>query len=446
MGHSVVRDISSHLFQVAAYDSLPRDSTSAAGPGQFFRAQSLAELVGMLRRPRTIFIFCDTEAQTDTTIDQLLPFLSHQDILIDAGNSHFKDTTRRARNLSLQSIEFMGLGLCGTGGTERGGSMIMAGGRREAHLRTRPLLEALASRVQGEPSVGYHDAPAAAHFVRMVHQGIEYTLMQLVFETFELMQRTLQLSDEDLHDVCSTWRIGVFNGYLAEFSGHAFSRVFRRSEWRVLGEKLCAARRDSIARWGKQAARELGVEAPTIDAALEARNDLARERQLLLVSTPYRHPTGHFGNQTEAVLDELHKALYAAMIITYSEGLALLAKGSGQHGFGCSLVEIARIWKGGCTVRTPLLDDIITALHATPTLDNLLCDEDLSEKVMSNQESLRRAVWRAVELGIVVPSLVAALDSLDSSRRAWLPVNLVQVPQRDPPRSGARRGSSPADG
>ncbi|HEX4120994.1 MAG TPA: NAD(P)-binding domain-containing protein [Verrucomicrobiae bacterium] len=430
LGRSVARDISSHLYQVAAYDSQPRDRANVVAADPFVHAQTLAELAGLLRQPRTIFIFCETEAQIDTVIGELLPHLSQQDLLIDGSNSYFKDTTRRARALSQRSIDFMGLGLWGIG-PERRGTMIMAGGRREAHVRTRPLLEALASNTNGEPAVGYHDSPAAAHFVRMVHAGIEYALMQLVFETFDLMQRTLQLSDQDLHDVCANWRIGVFNGHLREFSGNVFSPVFKRSEWRVLEEMLAAVRKDSIARWSRQSARELGAPTPIIDAALESRHDLARERQLLLISTPFRHPSGKFGTQTEGVLDQLHKALYAAMIITYAEGLALLAKGSRWHGFGLDIVEIVRLWKGGCTVRISLLDDIIATLQATPALDNLLCDEDLSEKVWANQESLRRAVWRANELGSVVPCLLSALDSLDCCRDAWLPVNLVQIPPRD---------------
>jgi 6-phosphogluconate dehydrogenase len=221
-GRSVAQDISSLLYQVATYDSQPVETGVPAD--QIVRAQSLAELVGMLRQPRTIFIFSETEAQTDTTIGELLPHLSHQDLLIDASNSYFKHTTRRARSLSQMSIDFMGLGLCGGDGLEWRGT-IMAGGRREAHVRARPLLEALASRVEGEPSVGYHDSPAAAHFVRMVHSGIEYALMQLVFETFDLLQRTLQLSDKDIDDISSNWRIGVLNRHLQEFSGNVFSPV-----------------------------------------------------------------------------------------------------------------------------------------------------------------------------------------------------------------------------
>jgi 6-phosphogluconate dehydrogenase len=427
-GRSVAQDISSLLYHVATYDSQPGETGVPAD--QIVRAQSLAELVGMLRQPRTIFIFSETEAQTDTTIGELLPHLSHQDLLIDASNSYFKHTTRRARSLSQMSIDFMGLGLCGGDGLEWRGT-IMAGGRREAHVRARPLLEALASRVEGEPSVGYHDSPAAAHFVRMVHSGIEYALMQLVFETFDLLQRTLQLSDKDIDDISSNWRIGVLNRHLQEFSGNVFSPVPKGSQWRALEGKLAAVRKDSIARWSKQSARELGLATPIIDAALDARNDLARERQLLLISTPYRHPSGHFGNQTESVLEELHRALNAAMMITYAEGLALLARGSRLHGFGCDLVEIAHLWKGGCTARTPLLNDITTALQATPDLTNLLCDEDLSDKIMANQESLRHAIWRANGLGTVAPCLLAALDSLDGCREAWLPVNLVQVDRRN---------------
>jgi 6-phosphogluconate dehydrogenase len=429
MGGSIARNISSHLVPVATCDSrtpkggAPRDD-------QLLRAQSLPELAGLLRQPRTIFIFGDTCASTDAIIDELLPYLAPRDLLIDVGDSHFRDAERRACKLSERSIEFMCVGIAGGDATDGQGGMIMAGGRRDVYARTRPLLETLAANINGEPSVGYLGSAAAACFARMVHAGIEYGLMQLVSEIFDLMQRTLVLSDEQLHDVTGARHVGVLDGYLAEVSGHLSKPVDEGTERRQIKEKLNALKNNPAAGRIAQSARELGVPAPTIEAALGTQDSSARERQRSLILTPFRHPLGRFGNDVQSVLDEFVGALYAAMIITYAEGFALLAEGSTQYGFHFDPVEIARLWKGGCSVRTTLLDDIGAALRATPTLGNLLCDEDLAEKVMAHQEYLRHAVWRASELDMVAPGLLASLDYLDSMKDAWLPVNLVQV-QRD---------------
>jgi 6-phosphogluconate dehydrogenase len=438
MGRSIAQNISSHLFKVAACDSHPRRGgvlPQGLAEDQLLHAQTLPELAGLVRQPRKIFIFGETEASTDAIIEELLPHLAPRDLLIDAGDSYFRDAERRARKLSERHIEFMVLGIAGGDAAARQGAMIMAGGRREDYARTRPLLEALAAKVKGEPSAGYVGSAAAACFARMVHAGIEYGLMQLVSETFDLMQRTLVLSDEQLRDVSGAWHIGVLNGYLAEVSGHLFDPEDEGTERRQIEEKLNALKNNPAALWITQSARELGVPTPTIDAALGAQGFSARERQRSLILTPFRHPFGRFGNDAGSVLEELRGALYAAMIITYAEGLALLAAGSAQHGFHFDPVEVARIWKGGCSMRTTLLDDIAAALRATPTLLNLLCDEDLAEKVMAHQEFLRHAVWRASELDTVVPGLLASLDYLDSFRDAWLPVNLVQV-QRDQKQRG----------
>jgi 6-phosphogluconate dehydrogenase len=438
MGRSIAQNISSHRFQVATCDPHPQrgaDLPEDLARDPVLHAQTLPELAGLLHQPRTIFIFGETEAETDAIMDELLPHLAPRDLLIDAGDSNYKDAERRARKLSERSIEFMGLGIAVGDAAARQGVMIMAGGRRDVYARTRPLLEALAANIKGGPSVGYLGSAAGACFARMVHAGIEYGLMQLVSETFDLMQRTLELSDEQLHDVSSAWHRGVLNGYLAEVSGHLFNPVDEGTERLEIKEKLNALKNDPAPRWIAQSARELSVPTPTIDVALGTQDFSARERQRSLILTPFRHPSGRFGDDAESVLEELLGALYAAMIITYAEGFALLAEGSAQHGFHFDPVEIARIWKGGCSVRTTLLDDIAAALRATPTLGNLLCDEDLAEKVMAHQEYLRHAVWRASELDTVAPGLLASLDYLDSFRDAWLPVNLVQV-QRDQQQRG----------
>jgi 6-phosphogluconate dehydrogenase len=447
MGPGIAQNISSHLFQVAACDAHPRTRgalTEGAATDPLLHTQTLPELASLLRRPRTIFIFGETGTATDAMIDQLLTHLAPRDLLIDAGDSYFKDAERRAQRLSERSIDFLCLGLAGGEAAARHGAMIMAGGRREVYARARPLLEALAANIKGRPSVGYLGSAAAASFARMVHAGIEYGLMQLVFETFDLMERILGVTSDQLHDFPGAWHAGILNGYLAEVSGHVINPVDEGTERRQIKEKLDAVKNGPSAGWIRQSARELGVPTPTLDAALGTEEFSARERQRTLIMTPFRHPCGRFENDPDSVLDELTGALYAATILTYAEGLALLAKGAAQHGFQSDPVEVVRIWKGGCNSRAVLLDDIGSALRATPTLENLLCDEDISEKVMAHQERLRHAVWRASELETVAPGLAASLDYLDSFRDAWLPVNLVQV-QRDQEQPGGMQEPEPEE-
>ncbi len=380
MGAGIARNISSHLFQVAAWEPRPSKSKAPAecySPDQVIHAQSLPELAELLRGPRSILIFGETAAQTDSIIDELLPHLSPRDLLIDAGDSYFKDAERRARKLSERSIEFMGLGIAGGDAAALQGAVIMAGGRSEVFARTRSLLDSLAANVDGEPSVGYlGSAAAGACFARMVHAGIEYGMMQLVAETFELMELILGSDGGPARDATEAWRVGVLNDYLAEVSGHRLHPLDQGIGLRQIAARLGAVKTDAAARRIAQSARELRVQTPTIDAALGTQEFSARERRQSLILTPFRHPSGRFGNDAESVLHEMFGALYAAMIITYAEGFSLLAAGSAQHGFDFDLAQVALLWSGCCKVRTTLLSDIATAFWATPTLHNFLFDED----------------------------------------------------------------------
>jgi 6-phosphogluconate dehydrogenase len=318
----------------------------------------------------------------------------------------------------------------------------MAGGGHEALRQARPLLEAMAATVRGDPCVSCFESAAAAHFVKMVHAGIEYALAQLLSETFHVLQRTLLLTDEELHDSAGAWRLGVLNGYLMEISGRVVDPVDQPAPRLLLREKLESARSDALGRWVAQSSWELEVPMPTIEAAVVIQRVAAADRRQALVSAPFRHPMGRFGDDPESVLDELHGALHAAMIVTYAQGLALLSAASQQLGFRFKLHEIPRAWRGCTHLRATLLDEITTALEATPDLPGLLSDDGLSERVMACQENLRHAVWRAHELDAAVPALHASLDYLDSNRAAWLPANLVQVPLRPPARAPVQMESA----
>jgi 6-phosphogluconate dehydrogenase len=412
-----------HQFKVAVWDPagapLPSDRIPSAA--------SLAELTGMLRAPRTILLFKAPNSSTDATINELMPLLGDGDVLVDAGQSHFKDTLRRSQQLGPKSVSFMALGVAGGETGARWGSIFTAGGSYQSHLRTRHLWEAIAAEHDGLPCVSYVGCAAAAHFANMVHAGIECGLTQLLSETFDLLKATLLLTDEELDDLSGAWHIGVLKGRLMEISGRLLNPTHGQTGRLQLADRLERARTDETVRWIEQSARELEVQTPSIDATVGVESAVTWERQRAMVSSPVRQPRGLFRDDSESVLDELHRALWAGTIVTYAEGLAVLEAARLKHGFQIYPSDIVRVWKGCATLRTTVLDDISEAMRATPSLRNVLGDEDLSEKVMEHQEFLRHAVWRASELNTVVPAMLAAVDYLDSQKDAWLPANLVQV-------------------
>jgi 6-phosphogluconate dehydrogenase len=345
--------------------------------------------------------------------------------VVDATDSCFKDTAIHASLMAERGIQFMGLGLAGGENAARHGAIVVAGGPSEARLRTRPMLEFLAANVRGEPCVVYLETAAAAHLVKLCHAGVEYALLQLLSETFDLARRALLLSHRGLRDSSFAWHLRVFNGYLSEVSGQAYEAAERKSPRRFLEQRRESARNDPKGNWITQCASEWGVNIPTLEAAMGAQPDSATARRQALLAAPFRQPRGRFDDDPESVLNELHCGLRAAMLITYAQGLALLRAASRNLGFQFHPHEITRAWRGCTRLRTSLLDAMTTAFQATPNLPSLLADADFSEQVMARQENLRHAVWRAHQLDVNVPALLASLDYLDGNRVAWVPVNLI---------------------
>ncbi|HEV7927660.1 MAG TPA: NAD(P)-binding domain-containing protein [Verrucomicrobiae bacterium] len=370
-------------FNVAAYDWEPHKKRAlreqTAGP----RVQLVGDISGLmakLRRPRNILVFSNAKSPMSLVLDQMLPELEVGDLLMDAGDSCFQDTAKHHGHLAEGGIEFLGIGLAGGSIGARHGAIVMAGGGRYARERTRPLLEAMAATVRGEPSVSYFETPAAAHFVKSCHAGVEYALLQLLSETFDLLHRALLFSNKELHDAAGERHLGVLNGYLTEISGRVFEPAGKQIPRLLLEERLKFARNDPHGKWVVQSACELDVIIPTIEAAVATPPAPGTERRQTLLAAPFRQPVGRFGDDPRSVLDELHRALQAAMMITYAQGVALLMAASQQWSFRFKLHEITRAWRGCTHLRTPMLDDITTALQRTPNLPGLLSDDDLSEE------------------------------------------------------------------
>lgn len=433
MGRNLLLNMADQGFAVAGYDKDPGTIEALRQESKehdIHGAANIKEFIGLLRRPRAIIMLVPAGAPVDAVINDLLPHLDKGDLIIDAGNSYFKDTDVRARNLTTKGIHFLGVGVSGGEEGARHGPSIMPGGSPDAYERVRPVFEAVAARVNGEPCVTYLGPGSAGHFVKMVHNGIEYGVMQLLAETYDLMNRGLGLNNDELHDVYSGWNQGELNGYLLEITGHIFRQVDERTGKRLIDEILDVAHQKGTGMWTSQSAMELHVPIPIIDLAVAMRNlsvfDAQRERASVVLPRPMQR----FAGDRAMFLEQLRRALHAGMIITYAQGMALLAVASEQHEYHLDLEAVARIWRGGCIIRAALLEDIRAAYRHQPGLPNLLLDSELSQRVAANGEELRRVVCAAAEWGLPAPGLMMALGYLDSYRSAWLPANLIQA-QRD---------------
>jgi len=366
----------------------------------------------------------------DSVINDLLAHLRPGDLIIDAGNSYFKDTDVRARTLKAKGLQFLGVGVSGGEEGARHGPSIMPGGPREAYERVRPVLEAVAARVNGDPCVTWLGPGSAGHFVKMVHNGIEYGVMQLLAEVYDLMKRGLRMNDDEMGEAYALWNKGQLNGYLVEITSHIFSRQDEKTGKRLLDEIRGVAEQKGTGMWTSQSAMELQVPIPTIDLAVAMRNLSLFARQREQASALYPHPQQRFNGDPEAFRAQLSRALFAGVILTYAQGMALLSVASDRYEYHLDLEAVARIWRGGCIIRAAVLEDLCAAFQTRRDLPNLLLDQSFSRKVMEHAEDLRHVVCRAVELGIPAPGLMVSLGYLDAYRSAWLPANLTQA-QRD---------------
>ncbi len=433
MGRNMLLNMADHGFPVAGYDKDPSQVAALqkeATANDIQAVVNIQDLIGLLRRPRAVMMLVPAGPPVDSVIGDLLPHLEKGDLIIDAGNSYFKDTNLRARNLTEHGIQFLGVGVSGGEEGARHGPSIMPGGPKEAYERVRPLLEAVAAKVNGDPCVAYLGPGSAGHFVKTVHNGIEYALMQLLAETYDLMKRGLGMSDDQLRDVYDTWNQGELNGYLIEITSRIFGKVDERTGKRLIDEILDVAKQKGTGMWTSQSAMELQVPIPTIDLAVAMRDMSVFEKQRETAGEIFQRPVPPFGDDRGIFVEQLGHALYAGMIITYAQGMAVLAAASDKYDYCLDLATVARIWRGGCIIRAALLEDIRQAYCTHPSLPNLLLAPKLSKKVLANEKDLRRVVSAAIEMGLPCPCLMTALSYFDGYRSAWLPANLIQA-QRD---------------
>jgi 6-phosphogluconate dehydrogenase len=433
MGRNFLLNMADHGHSVAGYD---KDASKVAALRQEAEnrdirgATDIKEFIALLRKPRAIMMLVPAGAPVDSVIQHVLPRLDNGDLIIDAGNSYFKDSDVRTRNLAAKGIRFLGVGVSGGEEGARHGPSIMPGGPKQAYERVRPVFEAAAAKANGDPCVTWLGPGSAGHFVKMVHNGIEYAVMQLLAETYDLMKRGLGMNDDELHEAYALWNKGELNGYLVEITSHVFSKQDDKTGKRLIDEILDVAKQTGTGMWTSQSAMELQVPIPTIDLAVAMRDMSVFEKERDQASAMHPRALRRFNSDRDMFLTQLRRALYAAMIITYAQGMALLAVASDQYKYHLDLEAVARIWRGGCIIRAALLEDICAAFRARRDLPNLLLDSNLSRKVMEHEEDLRQVVCQAAESGLPAPGLMVSLGYLDAYRSAWLPANLIQA-QRD---------------
>lgn len=433
MGRNMLFNMADHGFSVAGYD-LDKNKVESlrieAKTHEVFGYNNIPDFINSLQKPRAIMLLVPAGKPVDLVIDELLPHLNAGDLIIDAGNSHFIDTDRRAKRLEKDGIQFLGVGVSGGEEGARHGPSIMPGGPKKAYEQIRPILEAIAAKVNNEPCVTYLGTGSVGHYVKMVHNGIEYGIMQLIAETYDLMKRGLGLNHNQLHDVYHTWNESILNSYLIEITSRIFEKIDEKTNQPLIDQIVSVAKQNGTGMWTSQSAMELQVPTITIDLAVAMRDlsVLVNEREK--ACGLYKRPIKKLVGDSKLFITELQSALFCGMIIAYAEGFALLKVASEKYHYALNLAAVARIWRGGCIIRATVLEDIASAFKLNANLPNLLLDPKLSEKIMGHQENLRKIICEASTLGIPIPTLMATLSYFDAYRSSWQPANLIQA-QRD---------------
>ncbi len=433
MGRNLLYNLADHGFQVAGYDNDLSKVNALIDESRQKKIQSasnIKDFLDLLRQPRAVIMLVPAGAPVDSVINDLISYMKPGDLIIDAGNSYFKDTDLRIRRLAENGIQFMGIGISGGEEGARQGASIMPGGNKESWDRVRPLFEAVAAKVNNIPCATWLGQGSAGHFVKMAHNGIEYAIMQLISESYDFMKRGLNISDDQLADIFKEWNNGELNSYLIEITGNIFRKTDEKTGKRVIDEILDVARQKGTGMWTSQSAMELQVPIPTIDAAVSMRDLSAFENQRETASKVFYMPVKQLKGDQKILIGQLHNALYCAMILSYAQGFALLTAASSSYSYRFDLEAIAGIWRGGCIIRAAMLENIKDAFCTRPDLPNLLLNHTLSKKVIENQEPLRQIVRLAADSGIPLTAFMSTLSYLDAYRSSWLPANLIQA-QRD---------------
>lgn len=435
MGKNLALNIESRGYSVSVYnrssDKTEEFLANEAKGKNFVGAYSIEEFVNSLEKPRKILLMVKAGSATDATISSLMPYLEKDDILIDGGNTYFQDTIRRNQELEASGIHFIGTGVSGGEEGALKGPSIMPGGQKEAYELVEPILTAISAKVDGDACCTYIGPNGAGHYVKMVHNGIEYGDMQLICEAYFFLKQVLGLEAEELHKVFSEWNKGELDSYLIEITADIFARKDEETGKPLVDLIMDTAGQKGTGKWTSQNALDLGVPLPLITESVFARFISAMKEERVAASKVLSGPEAvPFEGDKEELIEAVRKALYMSKICSYAQGFAQLRAMSEEYNWDLRYGDIAMIFRGGCIIRAQFLQKIKEAYDREPGLANLMLDPYFKEIVESYQQPLRKVVAAAVERGIAVPCFASAVAYYDSYRTATLPANLLQA-QRD---------------
>jgi 6-phosphogluconate dehydrogenase len=434
MGRNLLLNMADHGFAVVGFDLDGQKTAlleSSATPGTTVKGfNTLAEMVQSLEKPRKMMMLVPAGKPVDDVIQSLLPLLEKGDIVIDGGNSHYTDTLRRVTFMEGKGFHFMGCGISGGEQGARTGPSIMPGGDEVAYKDVQPILEAVSAKVNGEPCVAYLGKGAAGHYVKMVHNGIEYAIMQLISETYDLLHRGLGLDNDELYKIYKNWNDGELQSFLVEITRDIFLKKDDKTGNRLVDMILDKAGAKGTGKWTSQDAMDLGVPIPVIDIAVCMREISAYKEERMQAAALYKTPSSDIPVPKEVFIQQVQDALYFAVIISYAQGLAQLHVASKELGMDIPMPQVVKVWRGGCIIRSSLLEIFFTAFQKNPALPNLLLEKDVAQLLHGKKQNLRNVIIHAIHMGYPVAGLMAALSYFDAYRSERMPTNLIQA-QRD---------------
>jgi 6-phosphogluconate dehydrogenase len=432
MGRNLVLNINDHEYSVAGFDKdtaqvelLKKDS----GDRNIFATSVLEEFVSALKAPRVIMLLVPAGKIVDEVINELKPLLSGDDLLMDCGNSHFTDTNTRIEELAKSGIHFMGVGISGGESGARYGPSIMPGGPKDIYKHIAPMLEAISAKVKNESCVTWLGPGSAGHYVKMVHNGIEYGLMQLISEAYHLLKVTGAMTNDELQTVFSDWNKGILHSFLIEITADIFAQKDELTTNHLIDMILDSAHQKGTGGWTSKDAMKLQVPLPVIDIAVSMRDLSAYKKEREAAQKKLGGPENNVV-EAQNFVSLLEQALYFSMITTYAQGMSLLHVASKEYKYDLKLENIAGIWRGGCIIRSSILDAIKSTFSHQPDLANIMTDNDIGQKLMQSQIAIRKIIQMGVDTGIPIPAMMVSIAYYDSYRSGWLPANLIQA-QRD---------------
>lgn len=434
MGRNLLLNMADHGFAVIGYNRSPQKVTeleSEIVAGTTVKGTSnLNEMVKALKSPRKIMMLVQAGKPVDDVLEELIPILDKGDIVIDGGNSHYTDTLRRVQYMQEKGFHFMGVGVSGGEEGARRGPSIMPGGDPEAYPFVKPMLEAVSAKVNGEPCVAHLGKGAAGHYVKMVHNGIEYGIMQLISEVYDVLHRGYGLNNDELHQIFKDWNDGELQSFLVEITRDIFLKNDDKTGKRLVDVILDKAGSKGTGKWTSQDAMDLGIAIPTIDIAVSMRNLSALKSERVSASAIYPSATKIAGVSKENIIQQAREALFFGTLISYAQGLALLYVASKEYDMEIPLPQVVKIWRGGCIIRSTLLEVYYKAYTANPGLSNILLDSNIAALISSRVDNTRKFISTAVQAGIPAAGLSVSLGYFDAYRSEIMPTNLIQA-QRD---------------